>query len=62
MPAMTSLRLLGSDKKPKLFDGAVIGDSPEMYLSDNVVKTVATLNDIINSCWANEYKDIQILT
>lgn len=60
--AMTSLRLLGSDKKPKLFDGAVIGDSPEMYLSDNVVKTVATLNDIINSCWANEYKDIQILT
>ena len=32
--ALTSLRLLGSNKKPKLLDGALPGDSPELYITE----------------------------
>ena len=60
--AITSLRLLGSDKSPKLFDGAVVGDSPEMYFSNDVAQTVSTINDIINNAWEAGCDNIQILT
>ena len=60
--AITSLRLLGENKKPKLFDGAIVGDSPEMYFSDSINQTVATLNAIIEKAWEDEYTNIQILT
>ena len=60
--ATTSLRLLGENKKPKLFDGAIVGDSPEMYFADDVNQTVLTLNAIIEKVWAEDYTDIQILT
>lgn len=60
--AITSLRLLGSDKKPKLFDDAIVGDSPEMFFADNVTKTVHTINYIIDSAWESGYDNIQILT
>lgn len=60
--ALTSLRLLGSDKKPKVFEGAIVGESPEMYFADNTEKTVATINSLIDKAWESGYKDIQILT
>ncbi len=60
--ATTSLRLLGENKKPKLFDGAIVGDSPEMFFADDVNQTVLTLNAIIEKAWAEDYTDIQILT
>lgn len=60
--ATTSLRLLGENKKPKLFDGAIVGDSPEMYFAGDVNQTVSTLNAIIEKAWAEDYIDIQILT
>lgn len=60
--AITSLRLLGENKRPKLFDGAIIGDSPEMFFADDVNQTVLTLNAIIEKAWAEGYTDIQILT
>ncbi|MBR7179094.1 MAG: ATP-binding domain-containing protein [Oscillospiraceae bacterium] len=60
--ARTSLRLLGSEKKPKLFEGALIGDSPEMYFAADTEKTVNTVNRIIEDLWAAGYEGIQILT
>lgn len=60
--ATTSLRLLGENKKPKLFDGAIVGDSPEMFFAEDVSRTVSTLNAIIEKAWAEDYTDIQILT
>lgn len=60
--AITSLRLLGNDKTPKLFEGAVLGDSPEMYLASDVEQTVTALNKIIEQCWESGYSDICILT
>lgn len=60
--ATTSLRLLGENKKPKLFDGAIVGDSPEMFFAEDVNETVLTLNTIIEKAWAEDYTDIQILT
>ena len=60
--ATTSLRLLGENKKPKLFDGAIVGDSPEMFFAYDVNQTVLTLNAIIEKAWAEDYTDIQILT
>lgn len=60
--AITSLRLLGENKKPKLFDGAIIGSSPEMFFANDVNRIVLTLNTIIEKAWAEGYTDIQILT
>ena len=60
--ARTSLRLLGSEKKPKLFEGALIGDSPEMFFASDVEITVRTINQIVENLWSMGYEDIQILT
>lgn len=60
--ARTSLRLLGSDKKPKLFDGAIVGDAPEMYFAEEAGTTVKTVNTIIEHMWEAGYTNIQLLT
>lgn len=60
--AITSLRLLGTEKSPKLMEGALEGDSPELYLAKSVEKTVKTLNGIIEGYWEKDYRNIQILT
>ena len=60
--AITSLRLLGSEKKPRLFEDAIVGDSPEMFFAGDVTKTVETINRIIDSTWESGYDNIQILT
>ena len=60
--ATTSLRLLGSDKKPKLFDRAIEGKSPEMYFAETKEQTIAAINMILRKCWENGYQDIQLLT
>ena len=56
------MRLLGSEKQPKLFKGALIGDSPEMYFADNIEQTVKAVNFIIDQAWEAGYESIQILT
>lgn len=38
------LRLLGSDKSPKFYKGAVLGDTPEIGFAQNVMETVDMLN------------------
>ena len=60
--AITSLRLLGKEEAPKLFEGAIVGDSPDMYFSNGLSDTVKDLNYIIDQCWDENYDDIQILT
>ena len=60
--AITSLRLLGTQKKPKLAEGILEGDSPELYLAADVENTVKVLNDIIEDYWSKDYKSIQILS
>lgn len=60
--ARTSLRLLGSDRKPKLFEGAIIGDAPEMYFATETDETVRTINTIIENMWEAGYSNIQLLT
>ena len=60
--ATTALRLLGSEDKPKLIEGALEGDSPEFYFANSVETTVKILNMIVDEFWKNDYTNIQILT
>ena len=60
--ATTSLRLLGTGKKPKLFEGAIRGDLAEMRFITDANATVAAVNRIIEDCWNKGYSDIVILT
>lgn len=60
--ATTSMRLLGSEKKPKLLEGALEGELPELFVASGVQDTVKKINTIIDSLWESDYKDIQILT
>lgn len=60
--ATTSLRLLGTDVKPKLAEGVLEGDPPELYLANDLETTIITLNLIIEKLWECDYQNIQILT
>ncbi len=60
--ALTSLRLLGSDKKPKLFDGAVLGDIPKIGFALGLEETVKMLNTEIDKYIDDGYTSITVLT
>lgn len=60
--ALTSLRLLGSEKKPKLLDGAVLGDIPEIGFATGVDDTLALLNAEINKYIDAGFTSITVLT
>lgn len=60
--ALTSLRLLGSDKSPKLFQDAVFGDLPEMGFCSTKEETVSLLNFEIDKHIDAGYTNITILT
>lgn len=60
--ALTSLRLLGSEKKPKLLDGAVLGDIPEIGFAIGVEDTVALLNSEIDKYLDAGFTSITVLT
>jgi DNA helicase IV len=60
--ATTSMRLLGSERKPKLLEGALEGELPELFVASGTENTVNVLNTIIDNLWGNDYKNIQILT
>lgn len=60
--ALTSLRLLGSDKSPKLFKDAVLGDLPEIGFALNADETVSILNQEIDKYLDAGYTSITILT
>lgn len=60
--ALTSLRLLGSDKSAKLFKDAVLGDIPEIGFASGTEETVALLNSEIDKYIDAGYTSITVLT
>lgn len=60
--ALTSLRLLGSDKTPKLFKDAVLGDIPEIGFVSGVNETIELLNFEIDKYIDDGYTSITVLT
>lgn len=60
--ALTSLRLLGSNKAPKLFSDAVMGDLPEIGFCVSREETITLLNAEIDRYLDAGYISITILT
>lgn len=60
--ALTSLRLLGSDKAPKLYPDAVMGDLPEIGFCATKEETITLLNAEIDKYIDAGYNSITILT
>lgn len=60
--ALTSLRLLGSKKKPKLLNGALPGDSPELYITDTLDEIQQVINKTIRENIGVGIDNIVILT
>lgn len=60
--ARTSLRFLGNNKTPIMYDGALIGEQSDMYFSTTIEENVHTLNYLIEKLNAEKYTNIQILT
>ncbi len=60
--AHTSLRLLGSDKMPKLHRDAVLGDIPEMVFCMGKEETISALNRIIDRYLDEGYTNVTVLT
>ena len=60
--ALTSLRLLGSNKSPKLFQDAVLGDVPEIGFALDKENTILFLNHEIDKYISVGYTSITILT
>ena len=60
--ALTSLRLLGSSKTPKLYPDAVRGDLPEIGFCETKDETIEFLNREIDKYIDSGYNNITILT
>lgn len=60
--ARTSLRFLGNNKNPKMYDGALIGEQADMYYATNIEESIHTLNYVIDKLEEEKYENIQILT
>lgn len=59
--AKTSLRLLGTDRKPKLFNN-LVGSNPEMVFEKDEKTTIELLNKLIDKYLDEGYNDITILS
>lgn len=60
--ATTSMRLLGSDKQPRMFEGSIRGELADMIATCNLANTVSVINNTIEECCESGYNDIVILT
>lgn len=60
--AITSMRPLGQDKRPKLFEGCIEGDTPRLFISNDQQKQIDYVNQAIKECINNKITDIVILT
>lgn len=60
--ALTSLRLLGSEKAPKLYHDAVLGELPEIGFCTTKEETIVLLNSEIDKYIAAGYNSITVLT
>ncbi len=59
--AITSMRFLGSERKPRLFDDAVVGESPLFYIEEENKLTEA-LDEAIDRFEKDGCKEVVILT
>lgn len=60
--AITSMRSLGLEQKPKMFKGCVKGESPKIFISDDLEKQREYLVKTIKQLSAKGIKDIVVLT
>ena len=60
--ALTSLRLPGSEKSPKLYQDAVLGDIPEFGFAKGQEETVCMLNNLVDKYIDAGYTNITVLT
>ena len=60
--AITSMRPLGIDSKPKMFQGCIKGDSPKIYITDSESKQKEFLERSIKQLTDKKINDIVILT
>ena len=60
--AITSMRPLGENKKPKMFQGCVKGISPDIHITENLEESIEYLNDVLKKYYDDKYEDIVILT
>lgn len=60
--AITSMRLLGIPKQPKLFEGATKGENPRMYFASDAESTAQAIRDIATNNPEISEEDIRILT
>ena len=56
------MRPIPDVKKPKLLDGALKGDSPKIYISEDAETLKKNIDDILLQCQANKIDDVVILT
>ena len=60
--AITSMRPLGKDKKPKMFQGCVKGASPDIHIVSSEADSSEYLNKVLKKLTDEKYEDIVILT
>lgn len=60
--AITSMRPLGYDNRPKLIQGSVKGESPKVYISENVEKQKAFIDNTLKKLAEKNINDVVILT
>lgn len=60
--AITSMRPLGKDKKPKMFQGCIRGLSPDIHITVSEEDSLGYLNKVLRELIEEEYEDIVILT
>lgn len=60
--AITSMRPLGIDSKPKMFKGCVKGESPKIFITDSIQKQKDFLDLSIKQLKDTKIKDIVILS
>lgn len=60
--AITSMRPLGKDRKPKMFQGCIKGASPNIHITSSVTDSLSYLNKALRKLIDEKYEDIVILT
>lgn len=60
--AITSMRPLGYNSKPKMFSGCVKGESPKVFISESVERQKEFLDNSLKQLSEKRIKDIVILT
>lgn len=60
--AITSMRPLGQNKVPKMFEGCVKGESPSVYIHPSMDEIQSKLNSILDFYENKKIRDVAILT